>query len=279
MGGHGSAVDRGQVRPGHVPGGRPNAEGAGTTQMRSAGFGAMGLAALGAAGMTPIAALRGSAVMAHGCGLRSGAGGGSGELDLLAQAVAQGYVLALGRLRRAAAQIGADGVVDVRLRRTEGAQGLWGEYVAAGTAVAVPGLRADEPFTATLSPRDCARLAGTGVRPLAVVVGVSVYYAFAGYQTGLISASPVNREYPAFTEAATRARQLAQRRMESAARGADGVVDVRLEVRLYEGGVAGQPIGGGEDRTIQAVVIGTAVRGRGAVRPGGPRPLVVSLGR
>ena len=106
----------------------------------------------------------------------------SQELAVLTQAMYHARELAMTRMEEEADQLGADGIVGVRLDigRYE-----WGadlaEFISVGTAVRhrggelhrAPGGR---PFTSDLSGQDFATLLRAGYRPVGLVMGNCVYH-------------------------------------------------------------------------------------------------------
>src|ERR1700674_2308606 len=99
------------------------------------------------------------------------------EMVVLSQAMYEARELAMTRMEEEADQLGADGVVGVRLDigRYEGGENL-GEFIAVGTAVRhregvlhrAPNGR---PFTSDLSGQDFYTLLSAGYRPLGLVMG------------------------------------------------------------------------------------------------------------
>ena len=104
------------------------------------------------------------------------------EMGVLTQAMYHARELAMTRMEEEADQLGADGIVGVRLDigRYE-----WGadlaEFIAVGTAVKHRGgelHRAPNgrPFTSDLSGQDFATLLRAGYRPVGLVMGNCVYH-------------------------------------------------------------------------------------------------------
>jgi uncharacterized protein YbjQ (UPF0145 family) len=114
------------------------------------------------------------------------------EVTILSQAMRSARRLAIDRMRQQAAQLGADGVVDVRL---EVEHHLWrgarqvAKCIAVGTAVSfdrehapdalreAPSLRlaSGAPFDSDLSASDFVILLAAGYRPVTVAMGNCVY--------------------------------------------------------------------------------------------------------
>jgi uncharacterized protein YbjQ (UPF0145 family) len=161
------------------------------------------------------------------------------------------------RMEEEADQLGADGIVGVRLDigRYE-----WGadlaEFIAVGTAVRH---RAGElhrapngrPFTSDLNGQDFATLLRAGYRPVGLVMGNCVYHV--GRQGMLASLKQVGRnlEMPNFTQALYEARELAMERMQIEADelASDGIVGARIVERSHGWG----------SHVIEFFAIGTGV--------------------
>ena len=181
----------------------------------------------------------------------------SQELGVLTQAMYHARELAMTRMEEEADQLGADGVVGVRLDigRYE-----WGadlaEFIAVGTAVRHRGgelHRAPNgrPFASDLSGQDFATLLRAGYRPVGLVMGNCVYHvARQGMLTSLKQMGK-NVEMPNFTQALYEARELAMERMQ---READelqsgGIVGARIVERSHGWG----------SHVIEFFAIGTGV--------------------
>lgn len=174
----------------------------------------------------------------------------SHELEVLSGALYHARELAMQRMEQEAADLGAEGVVGVRLDvRGFGARGHTAEFVAVGTAVRRRGAPpfTDRPFTSDLSGQDFWTLLRTGARPVGLVMGSCVYaVTFRGPMPTF-----KNVELPLYTQALYDARELAMTRMqgEAAALSADGIVGVELAEH-------GHGWGG---RIIEFFAIGTAI--------------------
>jgi uncharacterized protein YbjQ (UPF0145 family) len=158
------------------------------------------------------------------------------EMEVLTQAMYHARELAMTRMEEEADQLGADGVVGVRL--TIGRYD-WGadlaEFIAVGTAVKhaggelhrAPGGR---PFTSDLSGQDFSTLLRAGYRPVGLVMGNCVYHvARQGMMQSMRNVGR-NIEMTNFTQALYDARELAMGRMQAEAEAlqAGGLVGVRL---------------------------------------------------
>lgn len=104
-------------------------------------------------------------------------------------------------------------------------------------------------FTSDLSVNEFVLVDDAGFAPLGFVMGSSIYHI--GYQQANWRA---NQEMTVLSEAMYNARELAMARMEEEADalGADGVVGVRLEVKLAEWG----------EHVAEFIAFGTAVRSK-----------------
>src|SRR5215469_13757948 len=163
------------------------------------------------------------------------------EMGVLTQAMYHARELAMTRMEEEADQLGADGVVGVRLDigRYE-----WGadlaEFIAVGTAVKhregelhrAPNGR---PFTSDMSGQDFSTLLRAGYRPVGLVMGNCVYHV--AHQGLLASLKQVGRnvEMPNFTQALYEARELAMERMQREADElqAGGIVGARIVERSH----------------------------------------------
>jgi uncharacterized protein YbjQ (UPF0145 family) len=161
------------------------------------------------------------------------------------------------RMEEEADQLGADGIVGVRLDigRYE-----WGadmaEFIAMGTAVKhssgelhrAPNGR---PFTSDLSGQDFYKLLASGHRPVGMVMGSCVYHVAHQSMWKAMRQIGQNTELPNFTQALYDARELAMERMQREAEQvqAEGIVAVRLEERSHGWG----------SHVIEFFAIGTAI--------------------
>jgi uncharacterized protein YbjQ (UPF0145 family) len=179
------------------------------------------------------------------------------EMGVLTQAMYHARELAMTRMEEEADQLGADGIVGVRLDigRYE-----WGadlaEFIAVGTAVKhregelhrAPNGR---PFTSDMSGQDFATLLRAGYRPAGLVMGNCVYHV--ARQGMLASLKQVGRnvEMPNFTQALYEARELAMERMQTEADElqSEGIVGARIIERSHGWG----------SHVIEFFAIGTAV--------------------
>jgi uncharacterized protein YbjQ (UPF0145 family) len=182
------------------------------------------------AGFQPLGLVMGSSIF--NIGLQQIRHGVNEELTTLTQALYSARELAMVRMEEEADELGADGVVAVRLTLNIHA---WGanviEFMAIGTAVKSdqPGFRGAEnrPFTSDLSGQDFWTLLSAGYRPLGFVMGNCVYYV--GQPPG--GQVTENKELAGPTQALYDARELAMVRMqvEAESHGAAGIVGVTID--------------------------------------------------
>ena len=178
----------------------------------------------------------------------------SHELEVLSEALYHARELAMQRMEKEAADLGADGIVGVRLEvRGFGARGHTAEFLAVGTAVRRRGAprSKERPFTSDLSGQDFWTLLRTGSRPVGLVMGSCVYAVTFTGPTAAFGQTFRNVELPLLTQAMYDARELAMTRMqrEAAHLSADGIVGVELAEH-------GHGWGG---RVIEFFAIGTAI--------------------
>ncbi len=208
------------------------------------------------AGFTPLGLVLGTSV--YHCGFQLGRWGRNQELDVLSQAMYHARELAMTRMQAEAAQLGADGIVGVRLT-VEFKE--WGsdaaEFLAVGTAVKADDGKswrndAGHPFTSDLSGQDFWTLLQAGYAPLGMVMGVCVYHVAHRTLGNILSNMGQNTELPQFTQALYDARELAMARMQKEAEAlhAEGIVGVQLDQRNHSWGA----------HTTEFFAIGTAVR-------------------
>ena len=164
------------------------------------------------------------------------------------------------RMEEEAADLGADGVVGVRLEvRGFGAGAHTAEFLAVGTAIRHRGGEEHKtphgrPFTSDLSGQDFWTLLRTGARPVGLVMGSCVYnvgYSYGGYPGSRIPGWWRNVELTGYTQAMYDARELAMGRMQHEAESlkAHGVVGVELSEHLHGWG----------GKVIEFFAVGTAI--------------------
>ncbi|MHB1927968.1 MAG: heavy metal-binding domain-containing protein [Acidimicrobiales bacterium] len=224
------------------------------------------------AGFHPLGLVMGSSI--YHIGLQRGSWSSSQEMTKLSEAMYNARELAMKRMEEEADQLGADGVVGVRLdiKFYE-----WGndsaEFIAVGTAVKAEDGQSyrnnqGKPFTSDLSGQDFWTLTQTGYFPLALVMGTCVYHIAHRGIGQAIGQMGRNAELENFTQAMYDARELAMKRMQDEANSlaAAGVVGMRLEEKNHMWG----------EHTIEFLSIGTAVARRaGAEQVTIPQPTTI----
>ncbi len=212
---------------------------------------------LNEAGFEPLGFVVGSSI--YHIGIQVVRWGKSQELNVLTQAMYAARELAMSRMQAEAEQLGADGVVGVRLKAQ---QYVWGqgvlEFVATGTAVRAfsgngahraPGGRA---FSSDLSAQDFYRLLAAGSVPVAFVLGTCVYHIAHQSTLQSIRQAGTNQEMVLFTQGIYEARELALSRMQAEATqaGSNGIVGVSVEVHNHVWG----------EHATEFFATGTAIR-------------------
>jgi len=207
------------------------------------------------AGFEPLGLVVGSSI--YHLGIQVAGWKKSQELTVLSEAMYSARQLAMTRMEEEADQLGADGVVGVRLDigRYEWGQDM-AEFIAIGTAVKhrdgvlhrAPNGR---PFTSDLSGQDFWTLLRTGHRPVGMVMGSCVYHVAHRGMFQSLAQTGRNVELSNFTQALYDARELAMGRMQSeaAAIEAEGIVGVQLQEKSHGWG----------SHTIEFFAIGTAI--------------------
>jgi uncharacterized protein YbjQ (UPF0145 family) len=206
-------------------------------------------------GFHPLGFVMGSSI--YHTGIQTRKWGSSQELTKLTEAMYNARELAMTRMEEEADQLGADGVVGVRLDVN---YYEWGsdaaEFIAMGTAVkAESGAsyrnKLGKPFTSDLSGQDFWTIMQTGHVPQGLVMGTCVYHIAHRGLGAALGAMGQNVELPNFTQALYEARELAMTRMQDEAErlAATGIVGVRLEEKSHQWG----------SHTIEFLSLGTAV--------------------
>jgi uncharacterized protein YbjQ (UPF0145 family) len=207
------------------------------------------------AGFDPLGLVIGSSI--YHIGYQQSSWKQSMEMDVLSQAMYHARDLAMTRMEEEADQLGADGVVGVRLDigRYEWGEHL-AEFIAIGTAVRHHGgelHRAPNgrPFTSDLSGQDFWTLLASGHRPVGMVMGSCVYHVAHQGMFASMRQIGQNVEMPNFTQALYDARELAMERMQHEAQDlqAEGIVGVQLQERSHGWG----------SHVIEFFAVGTAV--------------------
>jgi uncharacterized protein YbjQ (UPF0145 family) len=207
------------------------------------------------AGFEPLGLVVGSSI--YHIGIQMAGWKKSQEMTVLSEAMYSARQLAMTRMEEEADQLGADGVVGVRLDigRYEWGQDM-AEFIAIGTAVkhregALHRAPNGRPFTSDLSGQDFWTLLRTGHRPVGMVMGSCVYHVAHRGMLQSLAQTGRNVELSNFTQALYDARELAMERMqtEAAAIGAEGIVGVQLQETSHGWG----------SHTIEFFAIGTAI--------------------
>ncbi len=207
------------------------------------------------AGFDPVGLVVGSSI--YHIGYQQSSWKRSEEMQVLSSAMYTARELAMTRMEEEADQLGADGIVGVRLDigRYE-----WGddmaEFIAIGTAIKhrdgelhrAPNGR---PFTSDLSGQDFWTLLRTGHRPVGMVMGSCVYHVAHRGMFQSMKQAGQNVELPNFTQALYDARELAMERMQAEAEElkAEGIVGVQLREGSHGWG----------SHVIEFFAIGTAI--------------------
>jgi uncharacterized protein YbjQ (UPF0145 family) len=216
------------------------------------------------AGFRPVGLVLGSSV--YHVGLQVARWGRNMEMDRLTQAMYHARELAMTRMEAEANELGADGIVGVRLEIDFKEFGSdLAEFVAIGTAVIAeeppPGSGGTGgtwrnnrglPFTSDLSGQDFWTLVQAGYAPLGMVMGTCVYHIAHRGPFATLATAGTNVEIEQYTEALYDARELAMSRMQAEAEGlaAEGIVGVQLLSLPHRWG----------GHTTEFFAIGTAVR-------------------
>jgi len=208
------------------------------------------------AGFDPVGLVVGSSI--YHVGFQQSAWMQNQEMTVLTQAMYHARELAMDRMEEEAHELGADGIVGVRL---EVNHKEWGnhiaEFVAIGTAIVHRGdshrfkNKHGRPFTSDLSGQDFYILLRSGYRPLGMVMGNCVYHIAAQTFGNFMRTFNQNTELTQYTQALYDSRELAMERMqaEAEALGAKGIVGANIHERTHAWG----------SHVIEFFAIGTAV--------------------
>jgi uncharacterized protein YbjQ (UPF0145 family) len=207
------------------------------------------------AGFEPLGLVVGSSI--YHIGIQVAGWKKSQEMTVLSEAMYGARQLAMTRMEEEADQLGADGVVGVRLDigRYEWGQDM-AEFIAIGTAVKhregvlhrAPNGR---PFTSDLSGQDFWTLLRTGYHPVGMVMGSCVYHVAHRGMLKSMAQTGRNVELSNFTQALYDARELAMERMQNEAQElkAEGIVGVDLQEKSHGWG----------SHTIEFFAVGTGI--------------------
>ncbi len=207
------------------------------------------------AGFHPLGFVMGSSI--YHIGLQTRKWSASQELVNLTSAMYAARELAVTRMEEEATELGADGVVGVRLDVNYYEFGAdTAEFIAMGTAIKAEDGRSyrnveGKPFTSDLSGQAFWTLRRVGHLPLGLVMGTCVYHIAHRGIGQAISQVGKNTELPNYTQALYDARELAMTRMQDEATrlGASGIVEVKLIEKSHMWG----------SHTIEFLALGTAV--------------------
>lgn len=208
------------------------------------------------AGFDPVGLVVGSSI--YHVGYQQSAWSQNQEMTVLTQAMYHARELAMDRMEQEAHELGADGIVGVRL---EVNHKEWGhhiaEFVAIGTAVVHRNdphrykNKHGRPFTSDLSGQDFYILLRSGYRPLGLVMGNCVYHVAMQTFGSFMRNFSQNTELTQYTQALYDSRELAMERMQQEAEGlgAKGIVGADIHERTHAWG----------PHVIEFFAIGTAV--------------------
>ena len=208
------------------------------------------------AGFDPVGLVVGSSI--YHVGYQQSAWSQNQEMTVLTQAMYHARELAMDRMEQEAHELGADGIVGVRL---EVNHKEWGhniaEFVAIGTAVVHRNdphrykNKHGRPFTSDLSGQDFYILLRSGYRPLGMVMGNCVYHVAIQSIGSFKRNFSQNTELAQYTQALYDSRELAMERMQKEAEdlGAKGIVGANIHERTHAWGA----------HVIEFFAIGTAV--------------------
>jgi uncharacterized protein YbjQ (UPF0145 family) len=208
------------------------------------------------AGFDPVGLVVGSSI--YHIGFQQSAWSQNQEMTVLTQAMYHARELAMDRMEQEAHELGADGIVGVRL---EVNHKEWGqhiaEFVAIGTAVRHRNdpnrykNKHGRPFTSDLSGQDFYILLRSGYRPLGLVMGNCVYHVAVQSFGAFMRNMTQNTELVQYTQALYDSRELAMERMQQEAEqlGAKGIVGADIHERTHAWGA----------HVIEFFAIGTAV--------------------
>ncbi|CAG4927504.1 heavy metal-binding domain-containing protein [Acidithrix sp. C25] len=169
-----------------------------------------------------------------------------------------GWRKAIERMILEATEIGADGVVGVRLMQNSLGEGS-SEFIAMGTAISSKGkLHLKSPFSTHLNGADFAKLVHSGYIPVAISVEVSVEVTHDDYRTQRQnSVFAPNVEIDTYTVLVKQARESARRalRNDVARKGAEGAIIEEMSLRIFET----EPYENHRDHVAEVRVVGTSL--------------------
>ncbi len=207
------------------------------------------------AGFDPVGLVVGSSI--YHIGYQQAAWKQNQEMNVLTQAMYHARELAMTRMEEEADELGADGIVGVRLEVT---RHEWGEslaeFVAIGTAIRSRDGKNyrnahNMPFTSDLSGQDFWTLLRAGYRPVGMVMGNCVYHVSRQGLGQWFGQMGRNVEMTNYTQALYDARELAMERMQNEAVSlkSEGIVGAQIVERNHGWG----------SHVIEFFAVGTAV--------------------
>ena len=209
------------------------------------------------AGFEPVGLCVGSCI--YHLGIQYASWGANQEMTTLSQAMYHARERAMARMKEEARDMGADGIVGVRLtvKRMEWDDNIL-EFLAIGTGIVHASGHSGfkgvggAPFTSDLSGQDFWTLLQAGYRPLELVMGSCVYHVARQGLFQALGQTGRNVEMTNFSQALYDAREIAMERMQNEAMtaGAEGVVGMEL----HEGSHNWKP------HVIEFFAVGTAVK-------------------
>ena len=225
------------------------------------------------AGFHPLGFVMGSSI--YHIGLQTRNWSKSQELVKLSSAMYAARELAITRMEEEATELGADGVVGVRLDVNYYEFGKdSAEFIAMGTAIKAEDGRSyrnaeGKPFTSDLSGQAFWTLRRIGHIPLGLVMGTCVYHIAHRGIGQAVSQMGTNSELLNFTQALYDARELAMERMQTEAEevAAEGIVGAQIKESNHGWG----------SHVIEFFAVGTAVRPTKEDHRIAPPQMVLSL--
>ncbi len=169
-----------------------------------------------------------------------------------------GWTGAISRMMLEAAQVKADGVLDIRLSQNQLGSGAV-EFVAMGTAVRSIGRNhLSKPFSTHLGGGDFSKLMRSGYAPVTILVEVSVsvrHDDMATYSQASMFAP--NTEVTGFTDLVTSGRNNARERLRRAvsSAGAQGAIIDSLTMHVFEN----EPYENHRDHIAEVKAVGTSI--------------------
>jgi uncharacterized protein YbjQ (UPF0145 family) len=199
-----------------------------------------------------------------------------GSFGPMVQALYTARRAAIGRMEAECQELGAHGVVGVRL--TIGAFPAGGlEFKAIGTAIRAPGAPPlQRPFASDLSGQDFAKLILAGLVPAGLVLGISVGSRHDDWLTvSQTRWGSGNTEVAGYTELINDTRHDARLQLERdvTQHGAGGVVVQDMDVKVRERECPMQE--GRRDHIVEATIIGTAITRFRRAEHRQPEPLAI----